>query len=303
VTPADLLEVLCAAHLSSYVPAPSEDRGGIMLVGPPNTFKSTMLDTVDRQYPDTLQVSDLNAKALSNYRDAMSGGSVRSLLIPELAKLYQRKAETAENLEGTIQALVAEGWHSASFEDSRQNRFRARCFCIAAMTPKTQQVHYQQWEDSGFSRRFLWSLYRLKNPDALERALLEWRRVEFEVVHLPRQPHPGEIIRNTTTYEERQLLQRWVKYQPGVGAHTLQVQTLTRMLAVLKWWYAQVSPQRSAIDTLSRFAASLGREGAEVELAGGGGFSVQKRTAERRKAEKVAVSAAAKLMAKRRKRK
>lgn len=272
-----------------------------MLVGPPNTFKSTLIDMVDRQYSDTLQVSDLNAKALSVYRDAMAGGSVKSLLIPELAKLYQRKADTAENLEGTIQALVAEGWKSASFEDSRQNRFRARVFVISAMTPRTQQQRYQDWEDSGFSRRFLWCLYQLGNPEALEQAILEWRRVDFEVIHLPRQPFSGEVIPNHTTFEERRQIQRWMKYQPGIGAHTLQVQTLTRILAVLKWWYAEVTPHRKAIDTVARFALSLGREGAAVTLPSGAPISSQALAAENRRVNRAAASAAGRQLARARK--
>lgn len=34
----DLLEVLCAAHLGALVEGPFQDRGGLMVVGPPSTL-------------------------------------------------------------------------------------------------------------------------------------------------------------------------------------------------------------------------------------------------------------------------
>ncbi len=261
----ELVEVLSAAHLTYLVESPFEERGGIMLVGPPAALKSTFLNELDRQYADALSLSDLNAKALVALRDRVASGVIHTLVFPEYAKIYERKDDTSANLEGSIRALTAEGFSAAAFEDASVNRVRARAMVIGAMTPSTQSKRFEQWEASGFNRRFLWSLIRLENPHVLEQAVVDWHRLKFQFVHLPQAPAFGAKIPNATTREERELIRRWVKYQPG-GSAVQHTQTLTKVLAVLRWWYHEVDDGREPIDTVMSFAESLGREGAMLQL-------------------------------------
>lgn len=259
-----LLEVLCAVHLSSYVEGPFHDRGGLMIVGPPGALKSTFLALLEKNYNDVVLVSDMNVKSLNDYRDQIASKTIRTLVLPEYAKLYERHLYTALNLEGHIRALAGEGFTSASFEDSRINRLRARCTILSAMTPKFQTNHFRDWEDSGFNRRFLWALIRLKQPDLLERSVENWELVNIRMQYIP--PAPLDSIPNTTTLTERQELRRLVKAQPG-GSHAAQVALLTKVLAVLKWWYAlRKRPEREAIITVRSFAHALGKEGAELVI-------------------------------------
>lgn len=257
-----LLEVLCAVHLSSYVEAPFHDRGGLMIVGPPGVLKSTFLALLDKNYNDVVSVSDINVKSLNDLRDQIASKTIRTIVIPEYAKLHERHSYTAMNIEGHLRALAGEGFTSASFEDSRINRLRARCTILSAMTPSFQTRHFKDWEDSGFNRRFLWSLVRLKDADLLERAVENWELVNVRIAHIP--PAPLDSIPNRTTVEERQELRRLIKYQPG-GSHAIQIALLTKVLAVLKWWYQlRKRPEREALATVRSFALTLGKEGAEL---------------------------------------
>lgn len=260
-----LLEIICCTHLSSLVESPFQDRGGLVLVGPPGVLKSTFLGLLDHNYNDAVSLSDINARSLNDLRDQIAGKAIRTLVIPEYAKLWERHSYTARNVEGTIRAMVGEGFSSASFEDARINRLRARTTILTAMTPKFQVEHFREWEDSGFNRRFLWSLMRLKDPDVLDRAVENWQLVDFRMAHIPPVPFEGPIP-NLTTPEERRAMRHMVKYQPG-GSHPIQTALLTKILAVLKWWYRMMQrPEGDAMRTLRAFAPTLGKEGAELVL-------------------------------------
>lgn len=260
------LEALCAVHLSSYVESPFADAGGLMVVGPPGVLKSTMLSVLEA-YSDAVSVSDINTRTLIDLRDQIAARVIRSLVIPEYKKLWDRHAYTAANVEGTLQALVGEGFGSASFEDQRLQRMKARCTVVSAMTPHFQAIRFREWEESGFNRRFLWCLVRLQDPTVLDRAVEQWQRVEFKVSHIPISPTPqSSNIPNLTTTLERAEMRQLVKYQPG-GSHALQTAILVKMLAVFKWWYRLLKkPDRDALKAVRTFAHALGKEGAELVL-------------------------------------
>lgn len=261
----ELVEMICALHLSSYVDAPFPERGGLMLVGPPAVLKSTFIEVLDRHYPDALMVSDMNARSLVQLREAIAAGRIRTLVLPELAKLYERNEQTAANLEGTLRAMVAEGFQAASFEDSRVNRVRARAMVMAAMTNAIQERHFTSWEETGFNRRFLWSLIYLEDSGMLERAVVEWRRLDFQLRHIMRAPMTGGKIPNLTTAAERDHLRVAVKYQPG-GDHAIQLHLLVKAFAVLRWWYQEVGDPRDAMYIVETFSKSLGRDGIGLRL-------------------------------------
>lgn len=259
------IETLCAMHLTSYVESPFQDRGGIMVVGPPSVLKSTMLDMVSRNYNDVLSVSDINARTLDDLRDQISAKAIRTLVLPEYRKLYERHSYTSANVEGTLRALAGEGWGSASFGDGRINQMKARCTVLSAMQPKFQAEHFKAWEDSGFNRRFLWSLVRMSDPAILERAVEDWKLLEFGIAHIPPAPVSSSIP-NLTTQEERAEMRRLVRYQPG-GATSIQLALLCKLLSVMKWWYKLVKRRdREALQTVRAFAQTLGKEGAELIL-------------------------------------
>lgn len=263
---ADLLECLCAAHLSSYVRSPFDDRGGLIIVGPPGVLKSTLIEMMARLYHDAIVVSDINASTLNDLKQQLASGTIRTLAIPELRKLYERDPRSASNIEGVLRGLVCEGYHAASFEDSRVNSLVARSFVMSAITPDFQQERFRAWEKSGFNRRFLWCLLRMKNPHLLEEAVEKGARVEFKIGRLPALPPDGRIP-DTTTPTERREIRTWLKRQPGSGVHNIQAAVMVKMLAVLKWWRSSIghaNATREAMDVLRMFATSLQQGGAEL---------------------------------------
>ncbi len=260
----DLIEVICAAHLTAYVDSDFLDRGGLMLVGPPGSLRTTFLSVLDQQYNDAVAVSDINAKSLAVLRDAIATELIRTLVLPEFGKIYERAAATATNVEGVLRALVAEGFQAASFDDQRVNRLKARAMVIGALTTTLQSERFTLWENTGFNRRFLWSLIRLQSPGVLEQAAVDDKLLRWKVSRPPWLKDQVKIPRSLTM-EERHRIRLWVKYQPG-GSHTLQVQLLGKIATVLRWWYREIGSPCDAMETVERFAVSLGRDGATVDL-------------------------------------
>ena len=259
----ELMTVLAAVHLSSRVQSRIQDRGGLMLVGPPGVLKSTLVMTLE-DYHDALVLTDLNTKALNSIKERIIAGAVGSLVMPEMAKIYERHPSVSSNLEGSIRALVAEGFVSASFESHTVQRFRARAMVVGALVPATVTRMSEHWEESGYMRRFLWAFYRV--PDAVvERAVMEDR----DLVKKPK----GQLIRHDgdgpipdlTTERERQELRRMARYQPG-GNHAMHLLLLRRILAVLKWHYRGKGMQHEAMRLMRQFATTLGKEGALLRI-------------------------------------
>lgn len=254
------LEAIIACHLSSYVESPFPERGGLMLVGPPGVLKSAMLSVLDT-YADALILSDVNARSLGHLKNLIAQGSVRTLVLPEMQKVYERAEHTSSNVEGTIRALVAEGWSAASYEDATIQRLRARALVIGAMTPDTYEEHSERWAKSGFSRRFVWSLL------TTDTGKLDQAAVDGEPIDMGHHPSPAiaTLIHNSTTGAERQELRVLTKYQPS--PHASQIHTLIKMLAAWKWWYGHIHRnRRSAMVQMRAWAATLGRHGAYVHI-------------------------------------
>lgn len=292
----EYLEVIAAIHLSSRVSSNFPERGGLMIVGPPAVLKSSMLQVLDRHYHDVLTLSDINAKTLTALRDAVSSHRINSLVFPEFGKIYQRKSDTSSNVEGVLTAMVSEGFLSAGFEDSRIQRLEARAVVIGAMVPATHRKHFEEWEDSGFHRRFLWSYIVMEHPGWLEAAVVEAERLSFGLTVLPRAPVDGSMITDLTTRAERERCRVFVKYQPG-GHAVLQLQLLTKALAVLRWWYRESGDPRNAMDTITAFGETLGKIGGRLDFDLPRKLSPQKQTAERTRADKSERTAAARRLA------
>jgi hypothetical protein len=264
VSVATMVECLAAAHLTNYVDSPFHERGGIMLVGPPGSLRTTIARALERSYADVMCLSDINQKGLTDLKQHIITGDRRTLVFTEYSKLYERNPHTASNAEGTIRAMVAEGFAGAAFEEQTIAKTLARAVVIGAMAERFRALHAQAWDDTGFARRFLWALVHLKRPELLMRAVEDWRPIPFHLKYLPPVPVPNiDNVEHYTTAEERQSIKLMVKHQPG--PHTVQAQLLCKMLAVLKWWYKeQGSDPEQGYRVLAEFARALGPNGAEL---------------------------------------
>ena len=265
MNPQQLAEVIAAVHVAHHVEGALQQRGGLMLVAPPGALKSTLAEALAGHH-DALVLTDINMQLLADLRDSLAVGSINSLVFSEYAKIYERNPQTAFNVEGSIRALASEGFAAASFQDHRVARRKAYATIIAAMTPSTVEKFFKRWEESGFNRRFLWAVYGLKNAHILDEAASELRRLDFGVRDLPRLPPLGRTIPNLLTHEERRRVRGFVAQQPGTS-HTQQIQLLTRVWAVLKWWHKERRTIRQCEATITAFAKALSHDGTDLVLA------------------------------------
>lgn len=264
-----LVECLGALHLSSYVEGPFEDRGGLLLLAPPGSLKSTIVNMVADNYrPEARALSDVNVPKLVELRERIAVGEPRTLVFPELEKVYERDPRTAANVEGTLQALMAEGWREASYEKEGTVPYTARALVLAAMTFGVAAQHFPRWKEKGFDRRLLFSRVMIRDSRPLQEAVERWELLDFGVPSLPERPAQGKIP-NLTTIRERQELYRWVTSsgQAGIGPRTLHHSLLVKMLAVLRWWYRSLGrTEAAAYRTLRSFSHTLGEDAAELVL-------------------------------------
>jgi hypothetical protein len=254
-----LLEVLDGAYLTKFVESPFKPRGGILMIGPPETLRTTFIENVFADYPDALVLSDINVKQLLEMREDMSAGKITALAFSELAKLYARNPAVAKNIEGHIMALVEEGMSLASFQDKRMASSKARVLVIAACTEKFYGQRFTEWMDSGFARRFLHCQYRLDNPWALADA--QEKRLLIEFGSIKRKVPGNRVIKWNLDAGEMKTIRRTLKFQFRKGIST-PFHLSANIFCVLKWKYDAHEAKRIWID----FSESLQDDSALLQL-------------------------------------
>lgn len=225
-----LIEFIDAAQLTSYIESPFPQRGSIMLVGPPGAMKTTIIKTALGEYPSALFLSDLNINSLMALRESLISGRYKTIAFPEYEKLYQRKADTAANIEGTIKQLIEEGFTRASFEEQDAITYTARTLVIGAMTYSFYSSRIGKWRESGFKRRILWMGIKLSDPDKIMDAIRKWELIELG--NVPRRYPTNNIPFNVTDGESR-YIEKMLEGQWEATPYVL----LKKILAVLKWKY------------------------------------------------------------------
>lgn len=249
----NLIKVLHAAHWSYLVEGKWLERGGIMLVSPPGSLKSSFIKTLT-VHDRALIMSDVNVPTINRLREDIAIGRYRTLAFTEFEKIYQRDPATSRNIEAHLRAFVDEGFRTASYEDARMVRRQAYCMVIGAITTNCYQRRFAEWEDSGFGRRFLWVHYALADPDIITRAIADWKRLSFKSVaflEMSDQDVPYNLSKQEAT--------RIRKFLPPDSntCYTL----LQKIAVVLKH-----SEGRNYMDILEDFAECLTGEGARLYI-------------------------------------
>lgn len=249
-----LIECVKACHLSTYVSSEFSHSSGLFLVGPPGVLKTTIVGALDT-YESVMTLSDINGKTLTSIIKAqLTTNAIKTLVFTEVQRLYERDPRTAAGIEGTIRSLVEEGYRGASYEDPTVTRFIARACVIGAMTDKFRDEHWTLWQDSGFSRRFLWVLVRLADPSILMNAVESGRLAEVkgEVVPMPT-PQLGTIAPIEGML--RKKIRPLVRKQPKPA--NVQYEMLCRMLAVLIHYYEKAKSKKDPVETVIEFGNAL----------------------------------------------
>lgn len=225
-----LCEIISAAHLSNYVKAPIEDRGGLMLVAPPGHLKTTAAEVL-QEFSNTIVISDLTLKSITQMREDMLAGHILTLIASDYSKIHKRHASIATNIEGVIMALVGEGFRKSAFADQRIQAIPARVVVVGCMTPKFAEDKQGDWLDNGFYRRFIWSRYRLDDPEFLEDALKKWKKAEIDGDFSARIPG-NRFIEYTLTESEVNKIAHSLRHMLD---RKIALVLSQRILCALKW--------------------------------------------------------------------
>lgn len=249
-----LIECVKAAHLSAYVETAFEHCAGLFLVGPPGVMKTTIIGALEK-YESVLTLSDVNSKVLTGIiKSQLTSNTIKTLALPEVQRIYERDPRTAAGVEGTIRSLVEEGFHGASFEDPTVARFTAKAVVIGAMTDKFRDANWSRWNDSGFARRFMWSLIRLGDPAILMSAVEQGKKAHLtdNVVEMPT---PVMVKIPALDQSVRKRLRPLVRKQPKPS--NVQYELLCRMAAVLCYYYQKQKSKKDPIETIIEFGNSI----------------------------------------------
>ena len=255
---ASLCEVIASVHLSSYVSSDFEERGGLMLVAPPGHLKTTAAEILE-EFERTLVISDLTVKSLIALRDDLLGGAINTMIFSDYAKIYKRQTSVASNIEGIIMSLAGEGFRKPAFSDQRVQALAARCSIVGCMTNKFSEQMEESWLDNGFHRRFIWSRYRIKNPEYVENAIAQWRKAELDGDFSARVPK-NRVVPYSLSESEVTKIKHSLRFTSDKKVPFILAQ---KILCVLKWKFPG---DHEAMKIWLDFAESLSKDGAVMEL-------------------------------------
>lgn len=256
-----LTEVISAIHLSYWVNSPDSERGGLMLVSAPGSLKTSIL-TILENYSTARMLSDLTIRQAVEMREEIQSGRITTIAFSDFAKLYQRRQDTAANIEGFIRAIIAEGFRQANWEDPGMAVIPAHCAVIGCMTSTFKRTHFQRWKQDGIARRFLWCEYSLDDPRVILEAQHKNQRLDFGTngfntkVPTSRREIPYQI-----SEEQSRLLEQMLRDQP---APEIPLIMMRKILAALRWKYQGDS--RKPWQIIHDFAPSLRSTGTELVI-------------------------------------
>lgn len=269
-----LMEVISAAHLTAYVEGPWAQRGGLFLVAPAGTCKTTILKVLE-VFPNCRVLSDINVQTLLAMHSDIAANHYRTLAFTEVEKIYMRHTATAANVEGTIKAMAEEGFRHPAFNDQRMVVREARCLIVGAMTPSCYTKKFSEWKDEGFLRRFLWCHFILADPWAIVNAIHKWEPLQIYGDDPLVFGLPADLkIKYEVSEKESNSILAMLKHQDPQTPFIL----MKKIYAVLMWRYPRAVHGNKAWEILSDFAECLSDRGADLILTTNGPQIVGPRT-------------------------
>jgi hypothetical protein len=258
-----VIEVLQAAHLTCYVDSPFSQRSGVLLVSPAGQLKTSMLEVVNDTFHNFKLVSDLNGNNLLAMQEDLFSGHYPTFAFKDMIKLYERNKSTSANLEGTLRAMVEEGWTGSTQKDSRIAEAPIRLMIMGGMTKAMYDRKLSDWIDTGFARRFLWCHYKLEDPDAIGDAIEKQEKIP--ITGLANWPQASRrSIPFKLDDRERREIRTWMKNQVGKDGSPYSL--LLKIAVVLKWRNEKLKKEDDHMKVLREFARLLQNKYAEVCL-------------------------------------
>lgn len=254
-----LIEFIDAALDTKFVQGPFDERGGVMIVGPPGVFKSTVIETACENHSDAIVCSDLNVQQWLKMKDEFISRRYTVLAFPEFEKIYQRHSAVSANLEGIIKALVSEGFSVGPGGDPRMPRLKAKALIVGGITTACFEQKYEEWQKNGFLRRFIWLLIGVQNPDAIVKAIRNWQKIDFGKLTMRPANRQIQVVISEARSKQIETL---MKSQPGL--HGTGYVLLKKIIAVMEWKY---SDDKEKVNNMMReIAGALSKNGDNLIL-------------------------------------
>lgn len=267
-----LLKVILAAHYGRFVEGPKALRrvhGGIMFIAPPASLKSHIIKAALDGHSGFLGLSDLNVQGLGRIRHQLANGDISTLGFYEFAKLYRREQSTSGSLESLLAALVDEGFHKLAFDAHEAHSVPAHALVLGAMVPQFYEHKMKTpvidpsagWAETGFARRFIWSVYRLDKKEVIARAIAKWQSIT--ITQNIRFKIPLDDIPYSLSHTEAQRVQEFLQHNHGKETPSILLQ---KIACVLRWQNKQLKTKDDTFAVLEDFAESLQPTGASLTL-------------------------------------
>lgn len=262
-----LSEILWASTLTHRVESRFPSRGGILMIAPPGQLKTSLLQSLENQR-GVLGYSDMTSITLVEARDNFASHKCHTLLLYDLQKIYERRADTASNIMGSIRSLMDEGFTTASFENvsSSAIQSRARALVLAATTPSFYRIHLKSWEESGLSRRFIFSSFSMVNPEKLEEAVLNENPIEFKSCEVPVPPNAIIPLSMNGHGTHGASDGAFLQYCLGKQVEKVPLILMKKILAVLRWKFERMGRKDRSRDIIGDFSESMRGEGARLKI-------------------------------------
>jgi hypothetical protein len=256
-----LIEFLDAAVNTKEVAGPYEERGGIMLVAYPGSLKTTIVRAAVKPYPAVMVRSDMNVQQWIKIRDDFVTGRYHGLAFTDFEKIYQRHASTSAHIEGIVKGLVAEGYGISPNGDPRCPVIPAYAMVIGAMTNACMELRYDEWQKSGFLRRFIWLTYTVTNQNKISEAISRWEKIDFGAIKI--RPASGTIPANDESRKKE--LENMMRDQAGFNGTGYVL--LKKIAAYLDWKYSFGKNGREHVSELLRdISPAFTKDGGRVTL-------------------------------------
>jgi hypothetical protein len=255
-----MIDVLAAYCLTPYVDSKFSQCGGIIIVSPPEQLKTSMLGCL-AGIAGVKSLSDLHTQELNRLRDDICAKKIRVLVFLDFQKIFERRAETSQNILGNLRALIDEGYQGMEPGVPEGLDASVRAGMIMAITPSSERSHRDEWIRNGFARRLLYCSVILKNPLAVTEAVIKHEPLGIGAKNVF--PPVTGVIPWTATPEESEFLFRLIRDQHG---RQLPLIVLQKILCVLRWNCRRMHAKDTAMETITEFANTLQKGGAEMEI-------------------------------------
>lgn len=167
-----LEKIISLALASAYIK--NEKSVSVLLLAKPESGKTASL----RQFSENngvVWLSDLTYSGLVSMLSDIEAKKIRTLLIPDMLKLYGRKHETAINIITLLNELIEEGVKEVRTYHTNARWNYARCNVICAITSTDFMRNRIMFGNVGFLSRvipFSWS-YSIESVNKIFNSIIE----------------------------------------------------------------------------------------------------------------------------------